>query len=319
MTDVGRLAWEEINLVTPGGNYGWPIFEGPDCRMPADCDNEDLLPPLFAYPHDATGGIVVVGGFVYSGQALPELQGKFVYADGTDRVWALYFNEEGEPEPEILVDGGLAGSIIHSLFEDEDGELYLVKAGPLYRLSPAEDNDGEAFPEFLSETGCFDPANPTQVAAGVIPYEVNSQFWTDGADKARWFALPDDGAIEVAGDGDLQFPPGSVLIKEFSLEGKRIETRLFARHDDGNWRVTPMPGMKMSPMLELVGPVGRELDVDGQNYTLPSRAQCLSCHTEAAGRSLGLEIQQQNSDAFYSSTGLEANQLVTWELIGLVE
>jgi glucose/arabinose dehydrogenase len=60
LTDVGLSSWEEINIVQPGANYGWPILEGPDCRLEVNCNTEGLTPPLYAYPHDATGGYVVV-------------------------------------------------------------------------------------------------------------------------------------------------------------------------------------------------------------------------------------------------------------------
>ncbi|HKJ17784.1 MAG TPA: PQQ-dependent sugar dehydrogenase, partial [Xanthomonadales bacterium] len=319
LTDVGLSSWEEINLVQPGANYGWPILEGLDCRLQADCSDEGLTPPLYAYPHDNTGGFVVVGGFVYRGQEFPELQGRFIYADGTDRVWALLLDDQGQPDPELLIDGGLQGSIIHSMFEDESGELYLVKGGPIYRLTAADDPLQSDFPATLSETGCVDPLDPTRVTQGAIPYRVNTAFWTDGAAKSRWLALPDGESIEVGEDGDFHFPIGTVLIKEFRVDDRRIETRLFTRHDDGNWAGYTYAWNDEETEAELVGPDGMELDLDGQPYLLPSRSQCLFCHSEAAGRSLGLEIQQQNGEFHYPSTGRSANQLTTLELIGALD
>lgn len=319
LTDVGLSSWEEINIVQPGANYGWPILEGPDCRLEVNCNTEGLTPPLYAYPHDATGGYVVVGGFVYQGEDFPELQGKFIYADGSDRVWALLFDAEGQPEPELLIDGGLSGSIIHSMFEDENGELYLVKAGPIYRLAPPENQAPTEFPETLSATGCVNPDQPTEVAQGVIPYGVNMAFWTDGAAKSRWMALPDGGKIEVDDDGDFDFPIGSVLIKEFSLQGKRVETRIFARHEDGDWAGYTYLWNEEETDAQLAGPNGMQLYIGGQPYTIPSRNNCLTCHSEAAGRSLGLEISQLNGDFHYPSTGRDANQLTTLEVTGLLE
>ena len=134
LTDVGLSSWEEINIVEPGSNYGWPILEGPECRLELNCSTEGLTPPVHAYAHDASGGIVVVGGFVYRGATLPELEGTFIYADGTDRVWALFFDDQGNPDPELLIDGGLAGGFIRSMFQSDDGELYLVKGGLIYQL-----------------------------------------------------------------------------------------------------------------------------------------------------------------------------------------
>ena len=85
----------------------------------------------------------------------------------------------------------------------------------------------------FSATGCFEAAGAP--AAGLIPYELNVPFWSDGAHKRRWLAVPDGETIEVAADGDLIFPVGSVLAKEFTLGEQRVETRLLVRHDDGAW------------------------------------------------------------------------------------
>lgn len=319
LTDVGHTRWEEINLVEPGANYGWPIFEAYECRISSQCGTPNLRYPLHAYPHDPTGGYVVVGGYVYRGSALPGLRGTFVYADGSDRVWALYFSQNGQPEPELVIDGGLSGDIVRSMFEDEDGELYLVKSRFIYRLVADESEPEYAFPTRLSETGCVDPARPTETAAGVIPYAINTAFWTDGAAKSRWMAVPDGDAIEVDADGDFHFPPGSVLVKEFRLFDKRIETRLLARHADGNWAGYSYAWNEDESEAELVGPAGRQLEISGQGYTIPGRSQCLRCHTFAAGRSLGLEIRQLNRDFHYPSTNRSANQLTTLEAVGLLE
>ena len=93
----------------------------------------------------------------------------------------------------------------------------------------------DGFPQLLSQTGCVDPKDPTKPAAGLIPYDVNSPLWSDGAEKQRYFAIPDGKTITITADQDWDLPIGSVAMKTFSVGGKRIETRLFMRHDDGGW------------------------------------------------------------------------------------
>ncbi len=317
LTDVGHTLWEEINVVERAGNYGWPIFEGPDCQATSRCDDPGLIAPIHAYPHDETGGFVIVGGFVYRGSELPELQGRFIFADGSDRVWALFFDDDGQPSPVLLVDGGLDGPILRSLFEDDDGEIYLTKPRLLWQFVPDERLAEEPFPELLSDTGCFASEDARIPGEGLIPYGVNNAFWTDGAAKSRWLAIPDGTRVEQMDDGDFAFPPGTVLVKEFRLGARRVETRLFARHDDGKWAGYSYAWNEAQTDAELVDTFGEQLDVDGQPYTIPSRNQCLTCHTSAAGRSLGLEHLQQNGDFTYPGTGRTANQLDTFELIGL--
>ena len=98
MGDVGRALFEEVNIIQKGGNYGWNIREGTHCFSPdhqadppEECASqstrgEPLLDPIIEYPHVFDGkpvGQAVVGGHVYEGDAIPELQGKYVFGDVT--------------------------------------------------------------------------------------------------------------------------------------------------------------------------------------------------------------------------------------------
>jgi len=206
------------------------------------------------------------------------------------------------------------------LSQDEDGELYLVKGGLIYQLIPSDDGgQSNEFPATLSATGCVDPASPTVMAEGVIPYDINSAYWTDGAAKTRWMALPDRTTIELDEDGAFLFPPGTVLIKEFSLFGKRVETRLFARHDNGDWAGYSYAWNEDETAAGLVQAAGLQIELSDQSYTIPSRSQCMACHTEAAGRALGPEMRQLNREFTYPATGRTANQLTTLDVIGLFD
>ena len=75
---------------------------------------------------------------------------------------------------------------------------------------------------------------PTQPASGLIPYAPNAPFFSDGAAKTRWLALPDGQRIVIGANNDFDFPNGSVLVKNFSLGATLVETRLFMRHNDGS-------------------------------------------------------------------------------------
>jgi uncharacterized repeat protein (TIGR03806 family) len=158
------------------------------------------------------------------------------------------------------------------------------------------------------------PANPTMPASGLIPYAPNAPFYSDGAVKTRWLALPDGQRITVDADDDFDFPNGSVLMKNFTLGGNLIETRLFMRHNDGSWAgYTYEWNAQHTEATRVVG--GRSAQIGGQTWDFPSESQCLQCHTSAAGRSLGLEIGQLNGDIVYPTTGRTANQLATLNFI----
>ncbi|MGC4079549.1 MAG: hypothetical protein QM702_21410 [Rubrivivax sp.] len=86
-------------------------------------------------------------------------------------------------------------------------------------------------------------------------------------------------------------PKGSVVAKTFSIGQKRVETRLFVRHDDGDWAGYSYEWNDAETDATLL-PGGKVKSVGGQDWTYPGRADCPRCHTTAAGRTLGLEIAQ---------------------------
>ncbi|MEL6181515.1 MAG: hypothetical protein AAFS10_21335 [Myxococcota bacterium] len=201
-----------------------------------------------------------------------------------------------------------------------EGELYVINfgQGSIFALRPTDEPPENTFPRLLSETGCVDPANPSQPNAGMLPYTVNAPFWSDGADKSRWFAIPDGTTITLDERGDFIFPPGTVTLKNFRLQNQLFESRLFVRHDDGSWAgYTYVWDSALNDGVLLES--NRVAEVAGQTWLYPSRAQCMQCHTEAAGRSLGLETLQLNGPLTYPRTGRTANQLLTLAEVGLLE
>jgi len=317
--DVGQEAWEEVNRIEPGGNYGWKLREATHCfepqqNCPAAVNGVPLKDPAAEYPHSV--GNSVTGGYVYRGTAIPSLVGRYVFGDfGTGLIFALAPDAAGNLQREdVLSSGGL----VTSFAEGNDGELYYVDmSGELFKLVPASGEVVNPIKTSLRETGCVDPANPTQPAPGLIPYTPNAAFWSDGADKQRWMALPNGTTIAVEEDGDFSLPSGSVLMKHFFLNGNLFETRLFMRHTDtGNWAGYTYRWDEAHTDATLVSG-GLVAKVGAQDWIFPSEAQCLQCHTAGAGGTLGLETRQLNSEITYPATGRMANQLETLEAIGV--
>ncbi len=302
--DVGQGEVEEVDIVERGGNYGWSIKEGTRCFRDADCDEAGLIDPVAEYSRDE--GRSITGGFVYRGSEIPELVGAYLYGDFVSgRLWGLFPDGDRELRVEQLLE---TGKSIASFAQGPTGELYILDlGGEIFRIAGGELPDESDFPKRLSETGCVNPNDPTQVIEAMIPYEVNAPLWSDGAEKDRYFAIPDGTRIAIGENGDFELPIGSVLLKTFSLQGIRIETRLFVHHPDDTWAGYTYRWNDEQTDAELLS-ADLRVNVAGQSWLIPSRAQCMQCHTAAAGRSLGLELGQLEREVSDGAGG-RVNQL----------
>ncbi len=310
--DVGQGAWEEINRIVVGGNYGWRCREGAH-PFNSNCGPaQNLIDPVAEYGRAL--GASVTGGYVYRGNSIPALAGRYVFADFVSgRIWHI----ARDTPPTLQVSSGFdSGLSVASFGQGIDGEMFVVHyGGTLHRLvAGAGGSTGGTIPTQLSATGCVNPSNATQPASGLIPYAPNAPFWSDGSTKARFLALPNGQNITVGADGDWDFPNGSVLVKNFALGTRLVETRLFMRHTNGSWAgYTYEWNGAGTDATRVVG--GKTVQVAGQSWVFPSELQCLACHTQASGRSLGLETAQLNGNLLYTATNRTANQIVTLNAI----
>jgi glucose/arabinose dehydrogenase len=130
--DVGQSAWEEIDIITKGANYGWNIMEGSHCYSPSTgCDQSGLVLPIYEYDH-SEGRCSITGGYVYGGEIV-SLQGYYIYGDYcSGDIWALVYEGDVVTENMLLVESGLR---ITSFGEDLEGNLYiLARQGGIYTL-----------------------------------------------------------------------------------------------------------------------------------------------------------------------------------------
>jgi hypothetical protein len=96
-------------------------------------------------------------------------------------------------------------------------------------------------PRMLSATGAFVDTASLRPMAALIPYDLIVPFWSDGAEKSRWFSVPDGQKIKFSPTSEWSFPPGTVFVKTFSLATnesdshsmRRLETRLLVCDDAG--------------------------------------------------------------------------------------
>jgi glucose/arabinose dehydrogenase len=115
--DVGQDKFEEVDIVTKGGNYGWSTFEGTSSPPSGVSTNGQPIPqnpifPIYTYAHGSTAnqGDAIIGGVVYHGRKLPQLAGSYVFADEVSgNVWRLNYNGVTATTPQNLFnDGGIS-------------------------------------------------------------------------------------------------------------------------------------------------------------------------------------------------------------------
>ena len=331
LADVGQDTYEEVDLITRAGNYGWVWREGfhPGPKSPpAGQTLPALIDPIYEYVHpNVPGGDAnykgnsVIGGVVYRGARFPSLAGAYIFGDFvTGHVWALT-RPGGVAQVQRI--GGLAYHTGYGT-DPSNGDVLIADMfnHRLMRLITTVPDDN--FPTTLGATGLFADLTDLSPAPGVLPYEPNLSFWSDHAVKRRWFAIPDGtGQMAWSRDGAWTFPDGQIWVKHFDLETergnpaspkKRIETRVLVKNAGGCYGVS-YRWNEAGTEATLVEDGGDDFSVNitvggvpyAQPWRIPSRAQCVSCHSPQAGHALSFTTRQLN--LAHTMNGFAGNQL----------
>ena len=163
LADVGQNNWEEINyeVISSGGgvNYGWNLMEGKHCFDEENmCDPSLYQLPIYEYPNNAnyiktlvglkqpnTDGCSVTGGYVYRGESIPSMYGRYIFGDYcTGKVWS-FINKNGQVDDfkdhsqEVLISMNEKSFYLSSFGEKYNGELFLIDYnGALYEIIKVE-------------------------------------------------------------------------------------------------------------------------------------------------------------------------------------
>jgi len=326
--DVGQHSREEVNLIRAGDNCGWRIFEGTRQNTSlGGASPDDFLAPVHDYPGER--GRAVIGGYVYRGTRLPSLGSTYVFGDySSGRIWSLVNDGVSVSTTEIAhID------VVTGFGEDRNADIIATSFstyGSLWRfLEPGNGSGNTEFPETLSATGLFVDLAKLTPTPGLIEYDVNQPFWSDGATKRRWIGLAGQSRIGFSSTGAWSFPRGTVLVKHFELPlatgaTRRVETRVLIRSEQG-WNGYVYRWNDAQTDAELLADattdVFRVADPDApegerkQTWIYPSRNDCLTCHTEASGFVLGVNTHQINRD--FDFPRQTDNQLRTWNFIDM--
>ncbi len=153
-------------------------------------------------------------------------------------------------------------------------------------------------PDNLRDTGFFEPGSVDTVRAGIRTFSPQYPLWSDGATKRRWVSMPPGGVIDASRAGAWAFPSGIRFWKEFSMGGRRVETRLIEHLADGSWQFASYVWNPEGTEATLAPANGiRALQIaDGGYYRIPSQSDCRACHEGAAAPLLGFTALQLSPD-----------------------
>jgi hypothetical protein len=165
-------------------------------------------------------------------------------------------------------------------------------------------------PGTLECTGLYANISTKQVAAGVREYAPAVQLWSDGADKRRWIQIPPGMKIDASDPNEWKFPVGTKVWKEFSVAGKRVETRLWQKREERFWIPTTYAWNAGESQATLTK--GGDVQGPAGLYHIPLQDECEDCHRGRTDRILGFE---QVSLGLEGATGLVLEQLVAENLI----
>jgi uncharacterized repeat protein (TIGR03806 family) len=336
--DVGGNVREEINVVTRGGNYGWNFREGVIARPGSGAPPAGFSAtgPVYDYVHTGDTsmpsnfrGNSVTGGIVYRGTRFAGLQGAYVFADyASGNVWTLRRNATGPATVERIA--GM-GNISAFGRDPSNGDVLIANLGS-DRIQRLVSGTPGNFPLTLSATGLFADLTDLSPNPGLLPYTVNLPFWSDHAAKRRWFTLPGlTEKITWSAEGPWTFPTGQIWVKHFDLPlvrsnppqpgdpvtpSRRLETRVLVKNAAGAYGVS-YQWNAAGTEATLVPDEGASFDIpltqNGTAYTqrwnIPSRAECMICHTPQGGHSLSMNTRQFNMDNIIH--GYNGNQIST--------
>jgi hypothetical protein len=153
-------------------------------------------------------------------------------------------------------------------------------------------------PPTLCETGLYADAATLTVDPEHLAFSPQYPLWTDGAVKRRWISLPPGTAIDASDPDAWVFPVGTRLWKEFSFDGRRVETRYLKREAD-RWVYAAYAWSGDGREAHLVGPRGRRAAYPlsgGKSHTIPAITDCKACHQGGGSEVLGFSALQLSPD-----------------------
>jgi hypothetical protein len=172
----------------------------------------------------------------------------------------------------------------------------LISALVLFRsVSAASQAEAGPPPSSLQATGLYSDFASLEVDPQHLAFSPQYPLWTDGATKRRWISLPPGTAIDGSDPDAWVFPVGTRLWKEFSFNGRRVETRYLERQADGQWLYAAYAWTPDGREALLTSAKGRRAAYplgNGRSHAIPSVNDCKACHEGGRSEVLGFSALQ---------------------------
>ncbi|MCU0687861.1 MAG: hypothetical protein MUF34_37395, partial [Polyangiaceae bacterium] len=140
--------------------------------------------------------------------------------------------------------------------------------------------------------GFFADLETKQPSAELIEFEPRFPLWSDGADKKRWLWLPPGTKIDATDPDHWRFPIGTRVYKEFSRDGKRLETRLVELTGTGTFDYWMGAFVWLDDQSDAVYAKEGAANVLGTEHDVPQAKFCPTCHNGEPGKVLGFSAMQ---------------------------
>jgi cytochrome c553 len=168
-------------------------------------------------------------------------------------------------------------------------------------LAAATETEAQApvAPRFLSQTGLYSDAAALKVDSRNRTFSPQYPLWSDGATKRRWVRLPEGSKINVAELAKWELPVGTKFWKEFSFQGRKVETRFLWQTAKDHWVFASYAWNDAQTNAELASESGISniaQIADGKRHSIPSVTECKACHVSNRTELLGFDALQLSTD-----------------------
>ena len=323
--DVGQSAWEEINVIQRGANYGWPEAEGAS-------EDERFTNPVHAYR--PVIGRSITGGTFYRGgtTSFPkEYYHHYFFLDFMNH-WIRVI-DPSNPETSKLFGKNFNGPV--DIETGPDGSLYVLNRGTIWRdekrhaahagslqqiryvgpnLTPVQEPE---LPHSLGETKVFDNLTNLVPSDGFHPFQLNIPRWRPHITMKLWIRVPEGKTIRPSDQDIWHFPKGTIVIQHFDTDtSTRLESHLYWANLENCFQAAAYRWNSDQNQATLVedSEIIAHPGFESRYWFSPGYEECLNLNTTVTGFVLELNTRQLN---YTSANG--TNQLNEWQERGWLE